>query len=225
MSAFFRSVATNDAAPPMSCPAPAGVQPGDYLLAFAGGQSNAGAPTIDVPAGWTQIEQQVWLNNPSGRWVSLAFFKRVATDAEPASYAFTSALAAHIRVAILAYARVDTSAVSSWATAIVNQTTSPETAAITTQVDNTLLVAAVIDGGAGTITAEASWTQRASLSSFAVGERLVGPVADVDETVWPDNAGLAPCIGLTVPLAPSPNVIGRAWAVDKRTRTATAVDK
>ena len=208
----FRSASSADTASPTVCAVPAGVQAGDLLVAFAGAQAGTDVPEIDIPDGWTQYENwgEQWTDQPS--WISLHAFLRVATANEPASYVFTSELAPHIRVAILAYKWVG-EVYSVWTVGTATQDDSPTTPAVQPDADG-IVVAGVIDGGDGIITAEASWTQRASLSSFAVGDRRGLAWEDIPQTVWPDDFGMPPSIGIAMQIPAGiipPPIPGAAW--------------
>ena len=81
-------------------PAPAGVQPGDVLIATV---DSRGKPDITAPAGWTLIRFDANANTQR----KATFFK-VATGSEPASYTFTLSRTESASGAILAYIGVDT---------------------------------------------------------------------------------------------------------------------
>jgi hypothetical protein len=116
---------------------PAGVRAGDLLLAQVTVLSSS--TTITLPGGWTQIRRD---NNATGN-LAQAIYWRIATASEPASYSWSfGATARQASGAIVAYAGVDTPSpiLTSSNLALSLATSTPQTNAVATTANNSLLV-------------------------------------------------------------------------------------
>lgn len=80
---------------------PAGVVAGDVLLARIAHRNNVAA-TITPPAGWTVIR-----SDQSASAIKTWVLWKVATGAEPASYAFNFSIAAYVAGSIVAFSGAD----------------------------------------------------------------------------------------------------------------------
>jgi hypothetical protein len=91
-----------DASRTLSIPAPAGVIAGDLLLAQITYEKGSDAPVTGVPAGWTLVRRTDRLSD-----IGQAIYSRVATGAEPASYAWSFSQAVKAAGGISRYSGVD----------------------------------------------------------------------------------------------------------------------
>ena len=99
----FRSAAAGHApgtTKSVDVPAPAGMQPGDVMIASVDVRGN---PVIPTPAGWTLV--RIDQNDFS---LEKATFVKVATDTEPATYTFAYSQTQSASANIVAYVGVDT---------------------------------------------------------------------------------------------------------------------
>lgn len=154
---------------------PAGVVVNDVLIASVG--VTPSTTVITPPTGWTLVRR---IDNPGPTSNSLAVYRKVATAAEPASYAWPLAGVSYGVGGIQAFYGVDTTtpidAEAGQATAVGRDHATPT---ITTTVANTLLV------GSYTYASSQSWAPRtppapAMTESF---ERLSGAASATGQSV------------------------------------------
>jgi hypothetical protein len=153
------STATLNLGPSISVNAPAGVVPGDVLVATV---AKSGAEVLTTPAGWTKVDSV--LDNST---MYLGLYWRVAASGDPASFAWTWAggTSRYAAGGITAYIDVDNdNPVDAHAAAGVSNTTSFPAPTVTTTFANDLIVTAhAVNANNSNWTPPAGMTERLDL--------------------------------------------------------------
>ena len=153
------STATLNLGPSISVNAPAGVVPGDVLVATV---AKSGAEVLTTPAGWTKVDSV--LDNST---MYLGLYWRVAASGDPASFAWTWAggTSRYAAGGITAYVDVDNdNPVDGHAPAGVSNTTSFPAPTVTTTFANDMIVTAhAVNANNSNWTPPAGMTERLDL--------------------------------------------------------------
>lgn len=154
---------------------PAGTAAGDVMIAQVSVVGGSGT-TITAPAGWTQIV----LDN-SGSAVRQGLYYRVASAAEPASYAWSFSSSQRNAIGILTYRGVDTvTPVNASNSSNAGASTSVTAAAVTTTSWNTQIVGFfTVSYGGSSFTPPAGMTERYDAGTFAGPNGVTIEAADV----------------------------------------------
>jgi Domain of unknown function (DUF1929)/Bacterial Ig domain len=126
--------AANASTTTLVLPLPAGVAPGDVLLASV---AVRGGPSITAPSGWSLARLDM-----DGSFVRQAMYVKVASTSEPASFTWTLSAAKQAAGGIAAFTGVDTTNPVDASAGQVNASATSLTApSVTTTVPDTMLVA------------------------------------------------------------------------------------
>lgn len=180
---------------------PTGVVNGDVLIAFATTETS----TLTFPAGWAQAAPVI----VDGSGYHYYAMYKVAAN-EPASYTLTASASDWIGCEILAYIGVDNANPIN-AAAGTYGSTPLASAAVTTTVANTRVIAALISQHATNFTASNGWTFEGTPFLDANNGLSIDPAAEAlaaagssGTTTFSQNASQAVAIGIqTVALAPA----------------------
>jgi hypothetical protein len=159
----FRSAssAQNPTGATLSISRPAGVAPGDVMVAGVGIR---GAPTVTPPAGWTLIRR-----DQAGTYTTQALYYRVVTTVEPASYIWSFSQPVPAAGGIAAYQGVNTSGPVNVSGALAqnSDTTSIVAPSVTSTVAGGEVIGFFSIGGGNSITPPAGMTEWGEASSTA----------------------------------------------------------
>lgn len=172
--------------------APAGIQSGDYLIAFIHNQNSSS--TVDTTgSGWTRINTPFIANDYGSRTTGM--YAKVATGSEPSNYTFTVSSAGRSVGFIAAYSGVDTGSPIYYASTYTKVTSSSTT--LNVAADATTANHFTIEQWAANYTTSNSY----ALSSYTGGLSLLGSgyspsgaentsVSRSAMMVWQGNVGI-----------------------------------
>ncbi|HVW33756.1 MAG TPA: Ig-like domain-containing protein [Acidimicrobiia bacterium] len=194
----FRSAssAQNPTGATLSIPKPAGVVPGDVLVAAVGIR---GAPAVNAPAGWTLVRR-----DQAGTYTTQAIYYRVVTAVEPNSYLWSFSAPVPAAGGILAYQGVKTSAPvnASNGGGLNSDSLSITAPSVTTTVAGARVLGFFSIGGGNTITPPTGMTERGEASSTAGSNHVTWEGSDLAQVApgatGPQTAAASP--------KPHPNV-------------------
>jgi hypothetical protein len=166
----FRSVSTSTDSGTVT--GPAGVQPGDLLLAAL--EVDRDPVRVTPPPGWRPLlDTQAAAGTPSAFHAML--FWKLAGTAEPGAYTFSVPRGVWTDVQVLAYAGVyQASPIDVAAGRDAGTTSRPSTAALTTTAPGDRLVAVFIGYVYGTWTPPATMTMRSDFDANMASDKLLG---------------------------------------------------
>ena len=197
-SIAFRSAssAQNPTGATLSISRPAGVVPGDVMVAGIGIR---GAPTVTPPAGWTLIRR-----DQAGTYTTQALYYKVVTTAEPASYIWSFSQPVPAAGGIAAYQGVKTSAPINVSGGLTQNfdTTSIVAPSVTSTVAGGEVIGFFSIGGGNSITPPAGMTERAEASSTAGANHVTWEDSDSTQA----TAGATGTRTATASSSPHPNV-------------------
>ncbi|HEY4411349.1 MAG TPA: Ig-like domain-containing protein, partial [Acidimicrobiia bacterium] len=197
------SSAQNPTSTSLTIGRPAGVVPGDVMVAGVGIR---GTPAVTPPPGWTFIR-----TDAAGTYTTQVLYYRVVTASEPASYTWTFSASVPAAGGIEDYQGVNTAVPInvSGATAQINNTTSIAAPSVTTTVPAARVVGFFSIGGGNSITPPAGMTERSEASSTAGSSHVTWEGSDFTQTAagatGPRTATAAsphPNVGALVALTP-----------------------
>jgi hypothetical protein len=169
----FRSAssAQNPTATTLTINVPAGVQPGDVMVAGIGIR---GAPSVATPAGWTFLRKDA-----AGTYTTQALYYRVVTGPEPLSYTWSFSSSVPAAGGISAYRGVNTSTPVG-ASGGIGQNT--DTTSILAPSINASAGSEVVGffsiGGNNSITPPTGMTERAEANSSAGSNHVTWETSD-----------------------------------------------
>jgi hypothetical protein len=182
-----------------SCPVtmPAGLTIGDAMVLIeVHGDANASLPSATVPAGWTAIGSEFFVNDGAGFYVKARAWYKIASDNETGfSITWTGNANIENSYELLAYSGVNPANPLGGVTPTTNQMASGSTTStgtsVTTTINNSKLIFAEFDWNDNTndTTPPTGMTERADFQILYAADQTITPVGATGNKSHTNNSG------------------------------------